>query len=371
MSICSQAENPCPACETAGTFDDRADAARRMTLALADARRRGLDPVALYGAGAHTAKVVESLFHSPVRIAAFVDDDRLRQGRAVFGWEVVAPARAVERGVRAVVLNSDWCEPQLLERCGVFEQAGIPVLRLYADRVRRPPAPTTVPEIERAMAGPFPLCRDAVHTYWRSRGASEASAENAPDQYTTNIAWSQMLADWMQEAGVGPSDAILELGCNIGRNLAVLNRRGSRRLHAIEINPHAVAAMSLHYPDTSGRVDVTIGSFEDVLPGIADDAYHAVFSMAVLEHVHPDSDAIFEHVVRIAGRYIVTIEDEATATPRHFARDYREVFESRGCRQVRMLDFDQVSAEEFNLAGFSHGHVARLFEVGDGSEGKR
>ena len=40
-----------------------------------------------------------------------------------------------------------------------------------------------------------------------------------------------------------PLDSILELGCNIGRNLAVLNRRGFRELHAIEINPYAVAAM--------------------------------------------------------------------------------------------------------------------------------
>jgi SAM-dependent methyltransferase len=175
--------------------------------------------------------------------------------------------------------------------------------------------------------------------------------------------WSHWLADWLQQAGVGPDDAILELGCNIGRNLAALNQRGFRTLHAVEINPNAVAAMGVYYPNTSERVDVTLGAFEDVLPDIGDDAYRVVFSMAVLEHVHPDSDDLFDHIVRIAGRHIITIEDEATVTPRHFARNYRDVFERRGCRQTRMLDFDQVSTDEFNLAGLSHGHVMRLFDV--------
>jgi SAM-dependent methyltransferase len=363
MNIGSQSGRSYAADAAARECDDRADAARRMAGVLAEAHLRGLETVALYGAGAHTAKVVESLFHAPVRIAAFVDDDSRQQGQMVFGWDVVTPEQAIALGIKAIILNSDRCEAQLFEQSGVFEEAGIPVLRLYADRSSSASAPTSVTAIEQAMAGSTPLSQGAIQTYWRSRGASGASAENAPDQYTTNVLWSQMLADWLQEAGVEPTDSILELGCNIGRNLAVLNQRGFHELNGIEINPHAVAAMRQYYPDTSKRVEVTIGPLEKVLPGVADHAHEVVFSMAVLEHVHPDSDAIFDHIVRVAGRFILTIEDEGTVTPRHFARDYRAVFESRGCRQVRVLEFNQVSTEAFNLAGLSHGHVARLFEV--------
>lgn len=58
--------------------------------------------------------------------------------------------------------------------------------------------------------------------------------------------------------------------------------------------------------------------------------------MAVLEHIHFDSDWIFAELVRIAP-LIITIEDEVDISTRHFPRNYQKVFEPLGMRQV---DFD-------------------------------
>lgn len=51
--------------------------------------------------------------------------------------------------------------------------------------------------------------------------------------------------------------------------------------------------------------------------------------------MHVDvEDRVFDAIARLSRRLLVTVEDEATRGGRHFPRDYRAVFESRGLRQV-------------------------------------
>lgn len=127
---------------------------------------------------------------------------------------------------------------------------------------------------------------------------------------------------------------IMELGCNVGRNLATLNKWHYTNLYGIELNPDAVKMCYNQFPELSGCI--TLGTLEDVLPVIKDNAYDVVFTMAVLEHIHPDSsEAIFDEMVRITKRYIITIEDEHHVTWRHFPRRYDEVFIPRGMRQIK------------------------------------
>jgi hypothetical protein len=65
--------------------------------------------------------------------------------------------------------------------------------------------------------------------------------------------------------------SLLEVGCNVGRNLNDLHRAG-------------------------------VGPAETVLPTYAPRSVDLVFTMAVLEHIHPASRTVFAEIARVARR---------------------------------------------------------------------
>jgi hypothetical protein len=70
---------------------------------------------------------------------------------------------------------------------------------------------------------------------------------------------------------------------------------------------------------------------------------------------------VFSEMVRITGRHICVIEPEQVVSHDVFCRDYRQVFESLGCRQVRAVEIGRASFPE--VAEDYHGYTARLFSV--------
>jgi SAM-dependent methyltransferase len=207
-----------------------------------------------------------------------------------------------------------------------------------------------------------------LHSYWSTRGFPDTDGTNAPEAYLSRVPWSVLLADWIgaPDLGLGSDARILELGCNIGRNLAFLRYRGYRNLCGIEINPAVAAAMRAAYPETAQAVDLTIGALEDVLPRLPDRSFDLVFAVATLMHIHPDVEGCLAHVPRITRGYICTIEqeDKDDCAPSHFQRDYREVFSPMGCRQIKSLPFGEAGTELTTLLNLEPGYVARLFERG-------
>lgn len=340
------------------------DAATRMIGALAEVKTRALEPVVIYGAGQHARKVIPALIDSPVRIAAFVDDSPERQSAGFCGWPVIPAERLPWTGAKALIINTDRYEPQIWSQKDRFEDMGLTVFRLYPELDGSRPLGQTgdLAEIELAMDLGSPLGREALHTYWATRGAPQADDTNALSCYTRAVAWSCFLADWIANTGLDHHATILELGCNLGRNLAFLRYRGYTRLTAIEINPHAIAAMRDTYPLTAASSEIRLGALEEVLPNLPERSYDLVFSVGVLVHIHSESAFILDHIARVARQYILTIEDERSLTPRHFPRDYQDVFAARSWRQIRVCDFRDAGSELTNLLGLQPEYVARLFE---------
>jgi FkbM family methyltransferase len=101
----------------------------RMAAALTLCSARGMDRVALYGAGAHTAACGEALARPPVQIAAIIDDAPATL--AMWGIPVVDREAALALGVQAIVLSSDTAEQTLLQRCAPFLERGVPIVTLY------------------------------------------------------------------------------------------------------------------------------------------------------------------------------------------------------------------------------------------------
>ena len=144
------------------------------------------------------------------------------------------------------------------------------------------------------------------------------------------------------------------MGCNAGRNLDCLYQGGFKQLEAIEINTAAIDLLNEQFPEMAQDIHVYNGPIEEVVPDLPAGSYDLVFSMAVLEHVHTDSEWVFEKVVDVVNDYLVTIEDERCLSSRHFPRNYQAVFEGLGLEQVRQV-------EDLSETGLPSGFVARVF----------
>lgn len=137
----------------------------------------------------------------------------------------------------------------------------------------------------------------------------------------------------MQRIGVADG-SVLEIGCNVGRNLEALRQAGYGPLTGIEINAGALADMRRVFPDLHATATLINQPVETALPPMADGAVDVCFTMAVLQHIHPDSEWVFPHLLRVASRYLVVIENEDQSSYKIFPRDYGAVFRGLGATEV-------------------------------------
>jgi SAM-dependent methyltransferase len=180
---------------------------------------------------------------------------------------------------------------------------------------------------------------------------------NRAEAYTEPVDRSRFLLGLL-EPFVARDEPILEIGPNVGRNLEFLRRAGFRHLEGIEISGRALEMMREAYPDLVAMATIHHAPVEDVIRGIPDARFGAVFTMAVLEHIHPESEWIFAEIARITRNVIVTIEDEESQTWRHIPRDYRAIFEELGMVQV-------ADGDPSDIHGFGAKFRARVFRRTD------
>lgn len=131
---------------------------------------------------------------------------------------------------------------------------------------------------------------DQIHNYWKN-----PTENNLPERYINpkrGDTRTRMLYDLVtNHTEIDLTSSILELGCNVGRNLNFFFERGYDRLGGIEINEDAIRQMKDTYPNLHKIANVTISSLEMALP--MQPKSDLVFTMAMLEHIHTDSEWIF------------------------------------------------------------------------------
>lgn len=170
--------------------------------------------------------------------------------------------------------------------------------------------------------------KDDLHRYWQQ----PPSGVNQPEQYAQRSQRSEFLLEVVQKY-IAPRAEILEIGCNVGRNLQYLYQ-ADYRISGIEISASAVDAMRTYFPALAEAATIYIAPVETAITQFRDNQFDLVFTMAVLEHIHSDSEWVFQEMVRISREYIITIEDEGTVSDRHFPRDYGRIFRSLGMKQI-------------------------------------
>ncbi len=214
--------------------------------------------------------------------------------------------------------------------------------------------------IEKGYSPAWIWGEDDCRKFW-STEVNQYANSNEPQQYSSK---STKLIEFMAKfwkPHVESEHKVLELGCNAGANLETLRLLGFTSLAGVEINPEAVKLMSSVFPDLYRDVNVNIGSLDDRLPLLATDSSDVIFTMAVLMHVHPKSNNIFSEMVRIARKYIVTVEPEFANYGYVFSRNYRRVFQKLGCAQLSSVTIG-IDATNDETADY-HGITLRLFSV--------
>lgn len=184
--------------------------------------------------------------------------------------------------------------------------------------------------------------REDLHSFWKQ----PSPKGNDPKGYLEQTARSAALLKIIDQ----PKDArILEVGCNVGRNLAHLYDAGYTNVEGIEISETAVELLRETYPQLADS-NIHVGAAEDILPTL--DEYDLIFTMAVLEHIHPDSTVVFDNIARLGETVIAVEPHDYHSTNRSYPHDIRELFTSRGMNCFRIEPMAESGLDRYSAYCF-------------------
>ncbi len=183
------------------------------------------------------------------------------------------------------------------------------------------------------------------HQYWRE----PTDSGNLPASYLTGEPRSKFLVELVRRYATAES-SILEIGCYVGRNLNYLFLAGFKNLTGIEISEKAVKLLKQSFPEMARYAKIHNLPVEEIIREFRDREFDIVFTMAVLQHIHTDSEWIFPKIARITRDYLITVENECVISWRHFPRNYKKVFEPLGLKQIEELNCDGI--DELGISYF-------------------
>ncbi len=215
------------------------------------------------------------------------------------------------------------------------------------------------------------LTKEECHSYWKHEVNDVGNTDkqmniNNPILYACKPPTIITFLDNFWTPEISKTDTILELGCNCGVNLNHLKNIGYKHLIGVDINEQAIYAMQTIFPETFKLADLYIDTIEKILQSIPTKSIDVVFSIAVLEHIHPTViEEVSKNIVRIAKRYIITSECEYEETnERVFKHKYKELFETNKCEEVKYNNNNNIS-EELGYIGIERNIFVNSFEYKD------
>lgn len=98
---------------------------------------------------------------------------------------------------------------------------------------------------------------------------------------------------------VGKNARILEIGCNVGNQLRLLQKMGYENLYGIELQPYAVERAK----DLTKGINIIQASADDI--PFKDEYFDMVFTSGVLIHIAPENlPNVIKEIVRCSKQYI-------------------------------------------------------------------
>lgn len=175
------------------------------------------------------------------------------------------------------------------------------------------------------------LTQEELLDYWKN-----PTDKNTPGRYLTQNHRSLYLVELvnMVDKEFLPQDkkiSILELGCNVGRNLSHLKNAVCCKLSGIEINPKSIKRGLEEYPILIDTI-FYIGNVETEIRKIPQQ--DLIFSMAVLQHIHKSKIKKLCKDISDKTDIIILIENETYKSERHNKNNYKKIFEKLGYKET-------------------------------------
>ncbi len=148
----------------------------------------------------------------------------------------------------------------------------------------------------------IPLRRTLPAEYWEKRGVGEL---HGPQQYVDLQESSHVLLEEVAQRASGPGAPILDLGCNVGRHLEELRRRGFTNLYGVDVQKMALERMAVVFPDMKAKAHIERGTFQEYLPRVPDRFFDVVFTHGATIELVPPPFPICRHLARVTSRAVV------------------------------------------------------------------
>jgi SAM-dependent methyltransferase len=167
---------------------------------------------------------------------------------------------------------------------------------------------------------PLPWANAFPEGYWASRKRGDS---HGPQQYVELQRSSHVLVDEVVSFASGQAVPILDLGCNAGRHLNALYRRGFTNLYGVDVQEAAIKHMDDVFPEMAQKAHVEQASFQEYLPKIHDRFFDVVFTHGATIELVPPSFPICHQMARVCGKTVVLVISEFDHS---FPRDWEKEF---------------------------------------------
>ena len=141
--------------------------------------------------------------------------------------------------------------------------------------------------------------------YWS--GKAHKSHRNNPRCYTIRTEVSEDIVSAAKRLGITDRAPILDIGCNVGRNLEYLRRAGFTNLVGVDVSPHALKFTKEYYPELAKMASFHVAKAQEFLPTIKGKGW-VIVSSAVLLHIQPASRVPIWDWMETHADYAITIE---------------------------------------------------------------
>lgn len=153
--------------------------------------------------------------------------------------------------------------------------------------------------------------------FWATKFGDEYTDRNIyspsalDDLYKKNygVARSALNNEFLKDLHIS---TVLEVGCNIGNQLLMLQQQGFTELYGIEINKYAIEKAK----ESSKNINIIYGSAFDI--PFKDNYFDLIFTSGVLIHINPKNIAeALKEIYRVAKKYIWGLE--------YFSEQHQEI----------------------------------------------
>lgn len=140
-----------------------------------------------------------------------------------------------------------------------------------------------------------------------------------------------------------PADRVLDLGCNVGRELNHLWGLGYRNLTGVEIGEEPVRAMREVFPEMASGSRIINDSMTDAIRNFKDAEFDLVYAHGSLISLSAREQFVYDEMVRVTRAIIMTMENEWSGML--FPRDFGAVFTRRGMQSILEQEVPVVNPE--------------------------